>query len=313
MRFVVCIKRTKWQRDLERYGDQDFLKRIYDLQNHAYLKVYSSHERQLQNLERLQTMLPEARFIYREDLVTYEPSADQVLVSLGGDNHFVYCARFAGSDPILAINSDPVTSTGSLLYFDTESFLKKLGRKEKKPEAANLQPSITRQERWTMIEADLHYPDGRIVKTGPCISEISIRNAFPDAMSRYVLSVEGEPPEEQKSSGLLIATGAGSTGWFRNCLPPAIQRSSHATFGREEEVYRIVAREPGFKAGRKYRFRYRSMDTQELHVVSEMDGEFTVDAHEERRFPFPPATQALIRLSQQRLHVVRDLENLARL
>ena len=163
-----------------------------------------------------------------------------------------------------------------------------------------------------MIEADLHYPDGRIVKTGPCISEISIRNAFPDAMSRYVLSVEGEPPEEQKSSGLLIATGAGSTGWFRNCLPPAIQRSSHATFGREEEVYRIVAREPGFKAGRKYRFRYRSMDTQELHVVSEMDGEFTVDAHEERRFPFPPATQALIRLSQQRLHVVRDLENLAR-
>ncbi|MBU43648.1 MAG: NAD+ kinase [Spirochaetaceae bacterium] len=307
--FVICIKRTKWQRDLERYGDQDFLKRIYDLQNHAFEKVHSSHERQIQNLEKLQSHLPEAQYIFREDLVAFEPKPGQTLISLGGDNHFVYCARFAGNEPILAINSDPATSTGSLLYFDTESFLKKLERW--KDPSTPIQPEITRQEAWTMIEAELQYPDGRIIRTGPCISEISIRNAFPDAMSRYVLSVEDEPPEEQKSSGLLIATGAGSTGWFRNCLPPSIQRTSRATFGREDPSYRIVAREPGFKAGRKYRYRYRNLETQQLRVISEMDGEFTIDAHEERRFPFPPATQAIIQLSEQRLHVVRDLKNVA--
>lgn len=307
--FVICVKRTKWQRDLERYGDQDFLKRIYDLQNHAFEKVYSSHERQIQNLEKLKQCLPEAEYIFREDLVAFEPRPDQILVSLGGDNHFVYCARFAGNEPILAINSDPATSTGSLLYFDTDSFLKKLNRL--KDSGQKLSTEIIRQEAWTMVEAELQYPDGRIIRTGPCISEISIRNAFPDAMSRYVLSLDGEPPEEQKSSGLLIATGAGSTGWFRNCLPPSIQRSSHATFGREESVFRIVAREPGFKAGRKYRYRYRSLETEQLKVISEMDGEFTVDAHEERRFPFPPATQAIIQLSEQRLHVVRDIKNTA--
>lgn len=305
--FVICVKRTKWQRDLERYGDQDFLKRIYDLQNHAYLKVYTSHERQIQNLQLLQRQLPEARFIYREDLVSFEPAAGQILVSLGGDNHFVYCARFAGSEPILAINSDPVTSTGSLLHFDTAKFLKSLGRSENT--SLPLNPEIEAMERWSMLEAELHYPDGRIVSTGPCISEISIRNAFPDAMSRYVLFTGDEQPEEQKSSGLLIATGAGSTGWFRNCLPPAIQRTAHATFGREENLFRIVAREPGYKAGKKYRFRYRSLSNEELHVISEMDGEFTVDAHEERRFPFPPATLAKIRLSKQTLDVVRSIRN----
>ena len=307
--FVVCAKRTKWQRDLERYGDQDFLKRIYELQNNAFEKVFTSHERQLENLETLRNRLPEADFIFREDLVAFEPRPGQILVSLGGDNHFVYCARFAGNEPILAINSDPQTSTGSLLYFDTDSFLKKLNRR--KSNEAALHPEISRKEAWTMVEAELQYPDGRIIRTGPCISEISIRNAFPDAMSRYVLSVDGEPPEEQKSSGLLIATGAGSTGWVRNCLPPSIQRTSHATFGREENLFRIVAREPGYRAGRKYRYRYRSLETQQLKVISEMDGEFTVDAHEERRFPFPPATQATIQISEQRLHVVRDLTNSA--
>ncbi len=305
--FVVCIKRTKWQRDLERYGDQDFLKRIYELQNNAFDKVFHSHERQLENLEKLRARLPEADYIFREGLIAFEPKPGQILVSLGGDNHFVYCARFAGNEPILAINSDPATSTGSLLYFDTESFLKKLNREASAD--CELNPQISRQEAWTMVEAELQYPDGRIIRTGPCISEISIRNAFPDAMSRYVLSVDGEPPEEQKSSGLLIATGAGSTGWFRNCLPPSIQRTSHATFGREESLFRIVAREPGYRAGRKYRYRYRSLETQQLKVISEMDGEFTVDAHEERRFPFPPATQAIIQISEQRLHVVRDLKN----
>jgi hypothetical protein len=44
---------------------------------------------------------------------------------------------------------------------------------------------------------------------------------------------------------------------------------------------------------------------QTLSVVSEMDGEITVDADPERVFPFPPGAVAHFRLSDERLKVVR--------
>jgi hypothetical protein len=293
--FLVCKKRTKWQRDLERFGSAREVRRLYRLQNHIFRRVYGSHLRQLASLELLEKALADrADFIYREELSSDLVSRYGALVSLGGDNHFIYVARFTGDKPLIGINSDPVTSSGALVYFTARSFLEHT-RNPHFPD---------RLERWTMIEGQIHYPDGSTIRIGPCISETGIRNAFADAMSRYYLRINDEPWEEQKSSGLLLATGAGSTGWFHNCLPHSMQIYEDPTFGRDEQIFRFVAREPGFHRQHYYRYLYRSLNRGDtLEIISEMDGEIIIDAQPETRFDFGPGARAEFRLSDNHLPV----------
>ncbi|PKL32231.1 MAG: NAD+ kinase [Spirochaetae bacterium HGW-Spirochaetae-10] len=293
--FLICMKRTKWQRDVERFGSAREARRIYRLQNNIFRRVYGSHLRQLESIELLQRGLGDrADFIYREDLSPDLVMKYGALVSLGGDNHFIYVARFAGIRPLIGINSDPRTSSGALVHFTTQSFL----------ECTQNPRFPDRFETWTMIEGQIHHPDGKTIATGPCISETGIRNAFADAMSRYYIRINDEPWEEQKSSGLLLSTGAGSTGWFHNCLPHTMQIYEDPTFARDEQIFRFVAREPGFHKQHYYRYLYRTLNRGDtLEIISEMDGEIIVDAQPETSYAFGPGFRAEFRLSDDHLLV----------
>lgn len=306
MKFAVAVKRTKWERDLIRFGSEEETRKIYSLQDSAYDRVYGSHMRQIAALEQLKSALPHSDFFYREELEQLselEKSRYDGLISLGGDNHFIYIAMFAGSMPLIGINSDPMTSQGALIYFHCDDFLESLERsrhKESPTQAFDI-------EHWSTIGCDLVYSDGTIVQTGPSISEISIRNDFPDAMSRYLIRIDTGDLEEQKSSGLLLATGAGSTGWYRNALPAEVLESGDATFSRDAAFFRAVAREAGHR-GRSYKNAYNEVaEGHSLEVISEMEGIITIDCHPERSFPFPPGCLARFFLSQQRLNVVRKI------
>jgi len=294
-RLLIAVKRTKWERDLLRFGSEKDVLRLYEIQNHAYQRVHSSHERQMKNLEALRRALPEASYAYREDLPGLNRENFDYIASFGGDNHFVYVSHFTSGHPILGINSDPETSHGALLYFTIESLLEKLSQKNAE--------FVT--EPWTRVDCDLEFADGRRFRTGPCTSEISLRSAFPESVSRYHIRKSGQPWEEHKSSGLLLASGAGSTGWFRNCHPASLRRGT--TFEKDAPFFRIVAREYG-QGSRRLLYRHASINAGEaLEVISEMDGEINIDCHPERTYEFPPACRALFFMSPEPLRVVRDI------
>lgn len=294
--FLICVKRTKWQRDLERFGTAREVRRIYRLQNGIFRRVYASHLRQVAALDRLRSCLGgRADFIYREDLSFERSGQYRFLVSLGGDNHFIFTARYARDVPMLGINSDPATSTGALVYFRVESFLERFCQPPSLP---------TRFESWAMFEGRIFYPDGSHVDTGPCISECDVRSGFADAISRYYLRINEDAWEEQKSSGLLLSTGAGSTGWFHNCLPGTIQAGEDSTFPRDSQFFRFVTREPGFHRRHFYRYLYHTIDRGDvLELISEMDGQIIIDSHPETSFAFPPGARCEFRVSDRHLRV----------
>lgn len=292
--FLICIKRTKWQRDIEEYGSAKILRHLYRLQNNIFRRVYASHVRQERSLEKLRLELKDrADFIYREDLSVSKVNQYHTLVSFGGDNHFIYVARFAGERSIIGVNSDPLTSSGALVYFNTDSFLAFTNQKSRN------------FERWTMIVGEITFPDGQVIITSPCISETSIHNTFSDSMSRYFLRINQEPFEEQKSSGLLLATGAGSTGWFHSCLPETIQIYENPIFGKNQPIFKFVAREPGHQKQKFYRYLYKTLSTSDtLEVISEMDGQITIDSHPEISYSFPAGAKASFRLSDTVIKVI---------
>lgn len=297
-RVLIIMKRTKWERDLVRYGSATTAKRIYDRQNFAFERVHDSHVRQTDHLRRLREELPRTRFIYREELPFIDHERYHVLVSFGGDNHFVHVSRFAFGRPVLGLNSDPASSTGALLYFDPPRFLETI-RRMRGPDNLVI-------EEWTQAEGEIELPEGKSVAVGACISEISVHSKFHDYISRYNIRLAGEEWEEQKSSGLLLATGAGSTGWYRNCHP----LNEDAVFPKDAEFFRSIARETNWRArGRKRYLDVTVPRGDTLEIISAMDGEVTVDAEPERNFDFPPGALARFRLSAERLRVIREIRD----
>lgn len=298
---LVAVKRTKWERDLMRYISPEVVRELYAIQNNAFEGVYASHTRQLESLDRVKTAMAKARFdvvyAYREDLHHLDYYRFRIIISVGGDNHFIHVSHYADDIHLmLGINSDPATSSGALLQFDADTFAEKIA-----PGMDNIR-FVT--EKWTRINGELIYPDGRRTTTVPCTSEISIRNSYADAMSRYLIRKSDGEWEDQKSSGLILSTGAGSTGWFKNCL--LLEDRKDAIFPKDADFFRFVAREPGHK--RRYTYVTDQISKSEsLELVSEMDGEISIDANPDRTFDFPPGCKARFFLSDNKLEVVSDI------
>jgi len=295
MRALVVLKLSKWERDLTEYGSVEAVQELYRAQNNAYDKVYSSHVRQTEARDALRTALPRASFIQRDELPDLDLSRFDCVISLGGDNFFIFVSCYLEPDmPLLGINSDPWTSQGALLYFTAREFADRLLAGETR--------MVT--EEWTRISCELEYLDGRKIKAPPSASEISFQNRFPDHVSRYLIRRNEEEWEEQKSSGLLFSTGAGSTGWFRNCHWG--HKQNDAVFPKDAPCFRFIARE--LSATKKYRYQLSQCETGDVvELISEMDGTVSIDTHPEFTYEFPAGCRARIRISESSLKVVRDL------
>lgn len=304
--FLIAVKRTKWERDLLRYGSEQILRKIYEIQNRAFDRVFASHERQKASLEKLRAAGLDADFLFREELEQADFSRYRCVLSLGGDNHFVFVSRFAKS-PIAGINSDPASSRGALLAGGTDEFLTfhqaYLAAADR---AAFLEQKAV--DHWSRIECTIYFPDGEKRLIGSCTSEFSIRNRFPEYMSRYLLrnvarefalKEEGGRFLEEKCSGLLCSTGAGSTGWFKNCV--AVQAREAVIFPRNADYFKFLAREALAPIGPEV-----VPSDNVLEIISEMDGEIIADSDHELSYVFPYGARAVLQMHGEQLRVINS-------
>lgn len=125
-----------------------------------------------------------------------------LVISLGGDGTFFAAARYLKDTPILGINSDPANSLGLWTCADRTNFRESLER------------ALAGGVRPTRIHRMLIAINGKPVRELP-FNDVLIAHRNPAAMTRYRLSV-GAGLEEQRSSGVWIATAAGSTAGIRS-------------------------------------------------------------------------------------------------
>jgi hypothetical protein len=179
---------------------------------------------------------------------------------------------------------------GALLYFDVFSLKEQLEKK-------NNEFII---EEWPLIEGIINYPNGQQIKTIGSISEITVRNNNPDLISKYVIS-HGNIIDEQKSSGVLLCTGAGSTGWYQSCQTNEEQMGK--PFSKTSTHFQVFSRELSKTARKHYKLTDFSV-FDECSIISDMDGGISVDSLPERNYSFPRGAVAKFHLSDQKLKVV---------
>lgn len=200
-RILVIAKMSKLEWDMKQTGlTEGELITQYQQQGDGSEKIYSSHLRQRQVVEDLSQELDPKQIVSLSDVSSEKLRQYELVISLGGDDHFKQVTHYIDDGlPILGVNSDPATSTGALLYSSAVELPRILRALEK---------GEYRLEPWTRIRLAI---DGK--DYGPAVNEIVLGKQDFRLMSRHLLELDGEKVLH-RSSGLLISTGAGSTGWF---------------------------------------------------------------------------------------------------
>jgi NAD+ kinase len=137
-----------------------------------------------------------------------------LVISLGGDGTFFAAARYLKDTPIFGINSDPANSLGLWTCADRSNF--------REP----LELALAGKLRASRIHRMTIAINGKPARER-AFNDVLIAHKNPAAMTRYRLTV-GTANEQQRSSGVWIATAAGSTAGIRSAggrrMPISSQR-----------------------------------------------------------------------------------------
>jgi hypothetical protein len=157
---------------------------------------------------------------YSRSARTYLPnflfSGEDLVVTIGIDGLVVNTAKYLKGQPLLAVNPDPEHIDGLLLPFSVS-------------EALSIAPEVLRGnariKQVTMAEARLN--DGQ--------SLLAFNDLFigrnDQVSARYRINFDGSS-ELHSSSGIIVSTGAGSTGWLSSLFNMA--NGMLAGFGEQE-------------------------------------------------------------------------------
>ncbi len=148
----------------------------------------------------------------------------QLVITVGGDGTFLEAARHIKKGVLWGVNSDPSWSVGRFCSGNPQNFEKMLDRIL----AGKIKPQ-------TFNRLSVSFSDG--TQSMNVLNDLLICHHNPGAMSRYFLKI-GRVKEEQRSSGVWIATAAGSSGGLHSAggkvLPP-----EHVSFQyKPRELYR---------------------------------------------------------------------------
>lgn len=149
-----------------------------------------------------------------------------LIITVGGDGTFLEVARRVTRQLILGVNSDPLRSVGRFCCANKDNF-------------ASIFPGVFRKKAKVTILSRLLVRKTGFKKIYHALNDVLIAHKNPAAMSRYYLTVGGVT-EEQRSSGLWVATAAGSTGAVHSAggkvLPPTRSEFQY----KPRELYRGI-------------------------------------------------------------------------
>jgi len=136
----------------------------------------------------------------RQELPNFLFRDKDLIIVCGPDGLFANLAKYVADQPVISVNPDPRTVAGALMRFAPHDVRRIIARVLAK------QHTI---ERLPFVKAA--FDDDRVVWG---INDIFIGRSD-QVSARYAISFEGDN-ERQSSSGVIVSTGVGSTGWIRS-------------------------------------------------------------------------------------------------
>ncbi|MEH6626767.1 MAG: sugar kinase [Motiliproteus sp.] len=236
-RFVLVTRKTRLQELVERFNTWPQAKFYLehsqaDVQD--YLSEHDLYQRRLLEAEQTLKTMGRLQLLERSFLPNYQFRTADIIVVIGQDGLVANTLKYLDGQPLIAINPDPQRWDGKLLPFEIGDIKSLVSR-----------TIANRVESTCITFAEAKTNDGQRL--------LAVNDLFIGPKShtsaRYSLSWGGAT-EVQSSSGIIVSTGFGSTGWFQSILAGAMGvtgSSSHCLkngFSWGDERLQFAVREP---------------------------------------------------------------------
>jgi NAD kinase len=205
-RAVLVHRHTELEELLARHGTRGQAAFFLSTRGRNIEEVEQRHELQRRAMVAVTGSIPmdwRRGAVERADLSRFLFAPDDIIVVVGQDGLVANAAKYLDGQPVLGINTDIARNPGVLVPLTPDDAgpalaLAGSGRLERYVE-----------ER-TMVEARVD--DGQVLQS---LNEVYIGQPSHQT-ARYTLRAPGAGAERQASSGVLIGTGTGATGWCRS-------------------------------------------------------------------------------------------------
>ncbi|MEV7512401.1 hypothetical protein ACIPRL_34630 [Streptomyces sp. NPDC090085] len=205
-RAVVVHRRTEYEELLARHGTHGQAAFFLSSRGRSIDEVLRRHDRTREALRAVAAAVPltwRSSRVERADLDRFLFAPEDVVVVVGQDGLVANTAKYLGGQPVVGIDSDPGRNPGVLV-------------RHRCADAAALLRAATaagsRAEELTMVEAVADDTQRLLA-----LNEIYLGSPGHQT-ARYRLAsgdADGQG-ESQASSGVLVGTGTGATGWLRS-------------------------------------------------------------------------------------------------
>ena len=200
---VIVTRSTELDELLARFNTAPQARFYLERAGRSFEPIQEAHDRYQKVVSNVVRSIPQTvkgHVIDRALVPQYRFGADDVVVTIGQDGLVSNTAKYLSGQPIVAVNPDPTRYDGVLLPFDADTASKAL-------RSVLLGKAGTQAV--TLGRAQLS--DGQ--------SLLAFNDFFVGARShvsaRYALRWHGRT-ELHSSSGVIVSTGAGSSGWLQS-------------------------------------------------------------------------------------------------
>ena len=202
---IVITNKTRLEQLVYRFNTRAQARFYIEHSGGDFLAYEKEHEQFTKSLGKVQEMLAKylnVKHVDRQYLPSFVFTKKDLIVVIGQDGLVANTAKYANGIPIVAVNPDPDRYDGILLSFTSENV-----------KTGIMSALEGRYQSKLVTMAEVRLNDGQRILAfndffiGPS-SHIS---------ARYRLSYR-EYSEDQSSSGIIVSTGAGSTGWLSSVM-----------------------------------------------------------------------------------------------
>jgi hypothetical protein len=289
-RAVFVTRETDFELLVARHATRDQARFFLETRGQRIEEVEARHHRFHAVLASARAATPvewRQALVRRADLDRFLFAPDDVVVPVGQDGLVANVAKYLGEQPVIGVNPAPDLYDGVLVRITVD----KLSRLF----SASLAGAAGIEKR-TMVQATL---DGG--ETLTALNEIFVGHRSHQS-ARYRIEV-GDASEDHSSSGLIVASGTGATGWARS-----ISEATHLdlALGREEPAVGYWVREPFPSIATATTMRAGKLTDSPLCVTSRMNdgGVIFADGIEQDFIGFDWGRRVQIAPAPRSLHLV---------
>ena len=202
---VVVTRKTRLEELIERFNTRAQAKFYIEHSGGDFDEYVREDDTYRRSLDAILTEVEVGLKVQRIDrsfVPTFFFSPNDLVVTVGQDGLVANCAKYVGALPVVAINPDPARFDGVLLPF--------IPSQAHEQQLLAYSPEATKHAMRHSTLAEVTLNDGQRLLA---FNDLFIGTRT-HTSARYRISFGATKSESQSSSGIIVSTGAGSTGWL---------------------------------------------------------------------------------------------------